>query len=1179
MRRMQTMDGNYAAAYISYGFTELAAIYPITPSSPMPELVDEWAAKGKKNMFGHPVKVIEMEHEGGAAGAVHGALQTGTLTTTYTASQGLLLMIPNLYKLAGQLLPGVIHVASRALSTHALSIFGDFQDVMACRAAGCAMMVEGSVQEVMDLSAVAHLSALKGRVPFINFFEGFRTSHEIQKVEVLGYDELKDLVDQEALAQFRAGAMHVDNPSVRGALENDDVYFVHREAQNGYYNALPHIVEEYMQEINARTGRDYHLFTYTGAPDATDVIVAMGSATQTINEVVRELVKRGEKVGAITVHLFRPFSVEHLLRVLPTSVQRIAVIDRTKEPGSMGEPLFLDVQAAIAQSGRQIRVIAGRYGLAGHDVIPEDIVAIVRNLQSKEPQHPFTVGIVDDVTHLSLPRGEAFAAAGQKIRSCKFWGFGSDGTVGANKSAIKVVGDLTDSYVQAFFAYDSKKSGGVTISHLRFSDKPIEKPYLIRHADFIAVHRQSYVNTYDVIGDIKDGGTFLLNCMWSPEELEDKLPAKVKRILAQRHIHFYIINAAGIAEEIGLGNRINMVCEGAFFKLTDVMPLDDAVAALHKSIEVTYGNKGDAVVAMNRAALERGVSEVQAVPVPPSWADAVDEVKVEDTGVPFVDSILRPINSQKGYDLPVSAFKDLTFGVIPPGTAAYEKRGVSLTVPHWIKDNCIQCNQCAFVCPHATIRPVLASADEVAKAPDGFETVPALGANELEFRISVNTMDCLGCGNCADICPAPKGKALVMKPFDEEVAKQPLWDYGLSVADKDNPMNKFTVKGSQFETPLLEFSGACAGCGETPYVKLITQLFGDRMIVANASGCSSVWGSSMPSNPYTVNAKGQGPAWASSLFEDNAEFGFGMFSGTDKQRKQLATVVETVVPSLDGEVKEALTAWKDGMYDGTDTRVRADRALAAVTAALESTSISDAVRQALTHIKKEKRLLVKPSQWIVGGDGWAYDIGYGGIDHVLAAGEDVNVLVLDTEVYSNTGGQASKATHTAAVAQFASAGKRTKKKDLGMMAMSYGYVYVAQVAMGADKNQLLKAIREAEAYPGPSLIIAYAPCINHGIKAGMGKSQEEARRAVACGYWDLYRYNPALRGTGVNPFSLDSKEPTESFRDFLMGEVRYSSLARSFPEVAEELFQKTEADARERRQSYVRMQQALAPQE
>lgn len=1179
MRRMQTMDGNHAAAYISYGFTELAAIYPITPSSPMPELVDEWAAKGKKNMFGHPVKVIEMEHEGGAAGAVHGALQTGTLTTTYTASQGLLLMIPNLYKMAGQLLPGVVHVAARALSVHALNIFGDFQDVMACRATGCAMMVEGSVQEVMDLSAVAHLSSLKGRVPFINFFEGFRTSHELQKVEVLEYDELKDLLDKESLSKFRQGSMHVDNPSVRGALENDDVYFAHREAQNGYYDALPDIVENYMQAINARTGRDYHLFTYKGAPDATHVIVAMGAITQTINEVVDELVRRGEKVGVVTVHLFRPFSVKHLLKVLPTTVERIAVVDRTKEPGAIGEPLFLDVQAAVAQSGRAINVIGGRYGLGGHDVIPEDVLAVFRNLQADVPQHPFTLGIVDDVTLLSLPREEVFTASGQKITSCKFWGFGSDGTVGANKSAIKVVGDLTDSYVQAFFAYDSKKSGGVTLSHLRFSDKPIQRPYLIRKADFIAVHRQSYVHTYDVLADIKEGGTFLLNCTWTPEELEEKLPARMKRILAERHISFYTINAAGIAQEIGLGNRTNMVCEGAFFKLADVMPLDAAVNALNESIEKTYGNKGDAVVAMNRAALKRGIGEVRAVPVPAHWADAQGDETVVDTGVSYVDTVLRPINAQKGYDLPVSVFQDLALGIVPPGTAAYEKRGVSLTVPHWVKDNCIQCNQCAFVCPHATIRPVLATAEEVAVAPAGFETVPALGAKGMAFRIAVNTMDCLGCGNCADICPAPKGKALVMKPFDEEVVNQPLWDYGLQVEEKDNPMNKFTVKGSQFETPLLEFSGACAGCGETPYVKLITQLFGDRMIVANASGCSSVWGSSVPSNPYTVNAKGQGPAWASSLFEDNAEFGFGMFSGNDKQRTQLADEVAAILPELRGNIATALRAWKEGMHDGTDTRVRADAALSAVMEALQDESLSDAVKETLEHIKEEKRLLVKPSQWIIGGDGWAYDIGYAGIDHVLAAGEDVNILVLDTEVYSNTGGQSSKATHTAAVAQFAAAGKRTKKKDLGMMAMSYGYVYVAQVAMGADKNQLIKAIREAEAYPGPSLIIAYSPCINHGIRAGMGKSQEEARRAVAAGYWDLYRYNPALKGTDTNPFSLDSKEPTESFRDFLMGEVRYSSLARSFPDIAEELFQKTEADAQERRQSYVRMQQAMEPKQ
>lgn len=1173
---MQTMDGNYAAAYISYGFTELAAIYPITPSSPMPELVDAWAARGKKNIFGHTVKVIEMEHEGGAAGAVHGSLQTGTLTTTYTAAQGLLLMIPNLYKLSGGLLPGVIHVASRALSLHSLSIFGDFQDVMACRATGCAMMVEGSVQEVMDLSAVAHLSAIKGRVPFINFFEGFRTSHEIQKVEVLEYDELKDLIDMRALESFRQKAMHVDNPSVRGALENDDVYFAHREAQNNYYLALPDIVDGYMEEINKKTGRNYHPFTYYGDPAATRIIVAMGSVTQTITEVVDELNKQGEKVGLITVHLYRPFSLRHLLRVLPETVTSVAVLDRTKEQGALGEPLYLDVQAALARVQRPITVIAGRYGLAGHDVIPEDIVAVFENLSCFSPKQSFTIGIVDDVTHLSLPRGEKFNVTGQEITSCKFWGFGSDGTVGANKSAVKIIGDLTERYVQAFFAYDSKKSGGLTISHLRFSNQPIRKPYLIRQADFVAVHRQAYLSTYDVLGDIKEGGTFLLNCNWSLEELEENLPANIKNILATKRINFYIIDAATIAEELGLGNRTNMICEGAFFKVSQIMPLEKARKALEASIVDTYGNKGEVVIAQNCKALERGMKEVQRVFIPEHWR-TVSEKKVEaSSGIPYIDNILRPINKQQGYNLPVSAFTDLALGIVPPGTAAYEKRGVSLTVPHWVKENCIQCNQCAFVCPHATIRPVLTTVEETNNAPDIFETVPAVGANDLNFRIMINAMDCLGCGNCVNICPAPKGKALEMRSFAEEVKFYPIWEYGLEVSSKENPLSKFTVKGSQFETPLLEFSGACAGCGETPYVKLITQLFGDRMIVANASGCSSVWSSSVPSNPYTINSKGQGPVWASSLFEDNAEFGFGMFSGTDKQRKQVAEKFQQLKPLLPEALRDAVTQWELRMLDGVETRQRAEMLVNSIENTLLKEDITEDVAQSLKDILKEKHLLIKPSQWIIGGDGWAYDIGYGGIDHVLAAGEDVNILVLDTEVYSNTGGQSSKATPTAAIAQFAAAGKRTKKKDLGMMAMSYGYVYVAQVSMGADKNQLLKAIKEAEAYPGPSLIIAYAPCINHGIKTGMGKSQEEARKAVACGYWDLYRYNPTLKENGKNPFILDSKEPTESFREFLLGEVRYASLLRSFPEEAEELFAKTEADARERHMSYIRLRDSFS---
>lgn len=1171
MGKIKTMDGNQAAAHISYGFTEVAAIYPITPSSPMPELVDVWSAEGRKNMFGHPVKVIEMEHEGGAAGTVHGSLQAGALTTTYTASQGLLLMIPNLFKLAGQLLPGVIHVASRALSVHGLSIFGDFQDVMTCRTTGCAMLVESSVQEVMDLSAVAHLAALRSRVPFINFFEGFRTSHELQKVEVLDYEDLKPLIDRKALKAFRERAMSPDAPTTRGCVENDDIYFTHREASNSFYQAVPQIVEDYMAAIGKITGREYHAFNYTGAPDATDVIVAMGSVCQVAAEAVDALNRQGKKTGLVTVHLYRPFSMELLVKALPSTVKRISVLDRTKEPGSLGEPLFLDVQTAVARGGVKAEVYGGRFGLASHDAVPEDIVAVFENMEAAQPKEFFTIGIEDDVTHLSLPRSNAVKIDTEGITSCKFWGFGSDGTVGANKSAIKIVGDYSDKYVQAFFGYDSKKSGGLTTAHLRFGSQPINKPYLIRQANFVACHRQAYVYIYDMLKDIKPGGTFLLNCTWTPEELETRLPAHMKRQLAEKKIKFYILDAAGIARSLGLGGRINMICQAAFFKLAKVIPLDLALTKLKDSVAETYGKKGQQVVDMNNAAIDRGVDAPIEVSVPESWLSAADEPQASAEGLPaYVTKIARPINTLKGYALPVSTFTGIEDGVMPAGTAAYEKRGVAMAVPYWIKENCIQCNQCAFVCPHAAIRPVLASAEEAAAAPEGFEAVPATGVKDLQFRIAVSPLDCLGCGNCADICPAPKGKALVMSPFEEEEKYAPAWDYGVSLPAKPNPLRKDTVKGSQFETPLLEFSGACAGCGETPYLKLLTQLFGDRMMVANASGCTSVWGGSAPSSPYTKNQKGQGPAWASSLFEDNAEFGFGMYSGVTKLRTQLSQAAKRAAEQADGQLKEALEDWLANMNKGEGSRQRADRLLELL-AEVESPSAD------LQEIIDNPRLLVKRSQWMFGGDGWAYDIGFGGIDHVLASGEDVNMFVLDTEVYSNTGGQSSKATNTAAVAQFAASGKRTKKKDLGMMAISYGYVYVAQVSMGADKNQLLKAVTEAEAYPGPSLIIAYAPCINHGIKAGMGKSQEEARRAVASGYWHLYRYNPALRGTGENPFSLDSKEPTESFRDFLLGEVRYSSLQRSFPDVADELFAKTEQDARERRESYLRLQRSLAP--
>ena len=1173
MRKMKTMDGNQAAAHVAYGFTEVAAIYPITPSSPMPEHVDTWSATGRKNIFGHTVQVVEMQSEAGAAAAVHGSLQAGALTTTFTSSQGLLLMLPNLYKVAGELLPGVFHVAARAIASHALSIFGDHQDVMAARAAGCAMLSEASVQEVMDLAPVAHLTAIKTRVPFVNFFDGFRTSHEIQKIEVLDYEELKPLVDQEALAAFRKRALNPDAPVTRGTAENPDIHFQHREASNPFYKQVPEVVEHYMGEINKLTGRNYQLFNYVGAPDATDVIVAMGSSCQVVEETVDYLNKQGRKVGMIKVHLFRPFATDRLLAALPKTVERVAVLDRTKEPGALAEPLFLDVQAALVQGDVNAKVFGGRYGLSSKDVIPADIVAVFDNMVAAEPKRFFTLGIEDDVTNLSLKRAEGVSISAEGLTGCKFWGFGSDGTVGANKSAIKIIGDHTDMYAQAYFDYDSKKSGGVTMSHLRFGKTPINKPYLVTEPEFIACHRQSYVHEYDLLRGIKKGGTFLLNCTWGPEELEEKLPAKLRRTIAEKELHFYIINAAKIAQEIGLGGRINMVCQAAFFRLTNIIPVDDAIAYLKDSVEKTYGKKGQNVVDMNNAAIDKGVDALVKIDVPASWKDATDEgaaaVKPGCQSCPsYVENICKPVNAQAGYDLPVSAFNGYEDGTLPAGTAAYEKRGAALFVPHWIKENCIQCNQCAFVCPHATIRPVLATAEEVAAGPENFEAIPALGAKDLQFRIAVSPLDCLGCGNCVNICPAPKGKAIVMSPIDGEMEFAETWDYAVKLPKKENPMKKSTVKGSQFETPLLEFSGACAGCGETPYARLVTQLFGDRMVIANATGCSSIWGASMPASPYTTNQEGHGPAWGNSLFEDNAEYGYGMFIGSQKVRKQLAETAARVAEGASDELKAALNNWVEGANQGEGSRDRANL----VVELLEKEANKTADMQ---EILDKKQYLVKRSQWIFGGDGWAYDIGFGGLDHVLASGEDVNVLVFDTEVYSNTGGQSSKSTHVAAVAQFAASGKRTKKKDLGMMAMSYGYVYVAQVSMGADKNQLMKAITEAEAYPGPSLIIAYAPCINHGIKGGMGNAQEEARRAVACGYWDLYRYNPALKAEGKNPFSLDSKEPTESFRDFLMNEVRYASLKKAAPEMAEELFAKTEADAQERRKTYIRLQKGF----
>ena len=1165
MTKMKTMDGNTAAAYISYAFTDVAAIYPITPSSPMAEVVDEWAAQGKKNLFGQTVKVQEMQSEAGASGAVHGSLQGGALTTTYTASQGLLLMIPNMYKMAGELLPAVFHVSARALATSSLSIFGDHQDVMAARQTGFALLAEGSVQEVMDLGGVAHLSAIKGRVPFLNFFDGFRTSHEIQKIELMDYDKLAGLLDWEALAEFRKRALNPDNPVIRGTAQNPDIYFQTREAVNSYYTALPEIVENYMNEINKITGRNYGLFNYYGAPDAENIIIAMGSACETIQTVAEKLNAEGKKVGLLAVHLYRPFSVKHFMAAIPETVKRIAVLDRTKEPGAFGEPLYMDVRGAFYDAGRNPLIIGGRYGLGSKDLTPTDILAVYENLEAENPKNNFTISIVDDVTNTSLAASHEIDVTGEGTKSCKFWGLGSDGTVGANKSAIKIIGDYTDMYAQGYFSYDSKKSGGITVSHLRFGKDPIRAPYLINAADFVAVHNQSYVDKYDVTAGLKKGGTFLLNCNWSAEELEKHLPGQIKRYIAKNDINFYIIDAVKIAQQIGLGGRINMIMQSAFFKLADIIPLEDAVKYLKEAVEHSYGLKGKDVVDMNNAAIDMGVNAVVKVDVPAAWADAADTEAAAKSGNDFIDNILVPMNRMEGDKLPVSAFKDHEDGTFPSGTAAYEKRGIAINVPEWQMEKCIQCNQCAFVCPHAVIRPVLMTEEEAANAPEGMLSKDAIGAKGLKFHMAVSPLDCTGCGNCAQVCPA-KEKALVMKPLETQLAKTENWDYAMKkVAPKPNPMNKNTVKGVQFEQPLFEFSGACAGCGETPYAKLVTQLVGDRMMIANATGCSSIWGASAPSMPYCKNAAGHGPSWANSLFEDNAEYGLGMYLGVKHTRERVAGLVkEALNLPVSEELKAAMQNWLDNMNVSDGTRERAE----ALKAALAAENSDNAL---LKEIAGLGQYFVKRSHWIFGGDGWAYDIGYGGLDHVLASGENINVMVFDTEVYSNTGGQSSKATPAAAIAKFAASGKRTRKKDLGMMAMSYGYVYVAQIAMGADKNQTLKAIAEAEAYDGPSLIIAYSPCINHGLKAGMGKSQLEAKHAVECGYWANYRYNPELKEQGKNPFILDSKEPTGNFREFLMGEVRYSSLLKQFPDQAEALFEKTEHDAKERLATYKRL--------
>ncbi|EHJ01533.1 pyruvate ferredoxin/flavodoxin oxidoreductase [Clostridium sp. DL-VIII] len=1165
MRKMKTMDGNTAAAHISYAFTEVSAIFPITPSSPMAEHVDEWVAQGRKNIFGQPVKVMEMQSEAGAAGAVHGSLQAGALTTTYTASQGLLLMIPNMYKISGEMLPGVFHVSARALATSALNIFGDHQDVMAARQTGFAMLAEGSVQEVMDLAAVAHLTAIKTRIPFLNFFDGFRTSHEVQKIEVLEYDELASLLDWDSVKAFRERALNPNHPVTRGTAQNADIYFQERESVNKFYNELPETVESYMAEITKLTGREYHCFDYYGAPDADRVIIAMGSATDVCEETIDYLNANGQKVGVIKVRLFRPFSNEKLLAAIPKTVKKIAVLDRTKEPGSTGEPLYLDVRNAFYGQADAPLIVGGRFGLGSKDPNPGHIAAVYANLAQATPKNGFTIGIVDDVTNTSLEVTEDIDATPEGTTSCKFWGLGSDGTVGANKSAIKIIGDNTDMYAQAYFFYDSKKSGGITVSHLRFGKKAIKSPYLINKADFVSCSNQSYIHKYNVLEGLKPGSTFLLNTIWTPEELEEKLPASYKRFLANNNIKFYIINAVGIAQEIGLGGRINMIMQSAFFKLANIIPVEDAIKHLKDSVVTSYGKKGEKVVNMNNAAIDKGVESIVAVNIPEAWKTVADEKAVEiKHATKFVKDIVIPMNRQEGDQLPVSAFAGMEDGTFENGTAAFEKRGIAVNVPEWDSEKCIQCNQCSMVCPHAAIRPFLLTDAEKNAAPGAAKVVAAKGLKTEEpllYTMGVTPLDCSGCGNCAQICPAP-GKALVMKPQESQHDQIDVWDYLThDVSAKKNPMSKTTVKGSQFEQPLLEFSGACAGCGETPYVKAITQLVGDRMMVANATGCTSIWGGSAPSTPYTKNKNGHGPAWANSLFEDNAEYGLGMFLGVKAIRERIAEKAEAAIAAND-PAKAELQEWLDNINEGEGTRERADKLVAALEA-----SNTEAAKEILA----EKDYFVKRSQWIFGGDGWAYDIGYGGVDHVLASGEDVNILVVDTEVYSNTGGQSSKSTPTAAIAKFAASGKKTKKKDLGMMAMSYGYVYVAQINMGADKNQVMKAIAEAESYKGPSLIIAYAPCINHGLRIGMGNSQEEAKRASACGYWQTYRFNPELKDTGKNPFTLDSKEPTADFKEFLMGEVRYSSLAKAFPEQADALFEKTKKDAMERLEGYKKL--------